>query len=255
MVCLTLNTDAPKYFGNMLQKQSVVLCNVWIWWLFWGPADRDFAIDRYGLDPARCYHYCFGVDERFWSPNEHPTEEGRQFVSVGSDPNRDYKTLLAAPTDIDIVILTRLPIEVPTGRSITVLKGSFWEGDVSDQQVRELYRKSMGVVVPLNDVYQPTGQSVTIQAMACGKPVVLTRNKGLWAPSLLRHQENCILVPPSDPIALADALKRLEEDPQLRKALGENARKTVLAHWGLQATVHSTRQIVDQGLATTFRKQ
>ncbi len=244
-----IESRAPRYLSKYVHKviqravQRLDLVS------FLGPADRDYAIDRYQIDPARCHHFRFGIDESFWSPGGGPTEEIRRFVAVGSDPNRDYGTLLKAPTNVPIVILTRLPLKIPKNRNVTLLQGSFWEGNVSDLKVRDLYRESMGVVVPLKDVYQPTGQSVTLQAMACGKPVVLTRNRGLWAPDLLRNEENCLLVPPADPGALARALDRLARDSQLRKKLGENALKTVLSHWRLDTTIQSSREIFDRGLA------
>ena len=35
-----------------------------------------------------------------------------------------------------------------------------------------------------------------MQASACGRPVVLTRTRGLWDPEALRDGENVLLVPP-----------------------------------------------------------
>ena len=69
--------------------------------------------------------------------------------------------------------------------------------------------------------------------MACGRPVVLSRNKGLWAPDLLIDGENCLLVPPGDSAALAAAITRLRNDANLARRLGERARDTVAAHFTL----------------------
>ena len=52
-------------------------------------------------------------------------------------------------------------------------------------KIRELYQDAFAII-PLKDVFQPSGYSVTLQAMACGKPVVLTKTKGLWAPKYLK---------------------------------------------------------------------
>ena len=46
---------------------------------------------------------------------------------------------------------------------------------------------------------QPSGQSVTLQASACARPVVLSRTRGLWDPDRLRDGENVLLVPPGRP--------------------------------------------------------
>ena len=73
-------------------------------------------------------------------------------------------------------------------------------------KIRELYQDAFAVVVPLKDVFQPSGYSVTLQAMACGK-LVLTKTKGLWAPKIFKNLKNCILVSPGKPKEIEDSIK------------------------------------------------
>jgi glycosyltransferase involved in cell wall biosynthesis len=103
--------------------------------------------------------------------------------------------------------------------------------------------------VPPKDVYQPTGYSVTLHAMACGKPVVLSRICGLWAPELLRDGENCILVPPGDRAALAAAVNLLAGDAELRASLGLTARETVERHFNPRVAAASLEALIQRGLA------
>ena len=58
-------------------------------------------------------------------------------------------------------------------------------------------------------------------ALAHGLPIVSTRPR-VDVPEL-RHGENILLVPPDAPVALAEAIARLAEDPRLRRRLGEGA--------------------------------
>ncbi|WP_229868202.1 glycosyltransferase, partial [Streptomyces chryseus] len=62
-----------------------------------------------------------------------------------------------------------------------------------------------------------------LEAMACGRPVVLTDVSGARE-SLPPGQEAHCLVPPEDPAALATALTALLGDPGLRASLGHAAR-------------------------------
>lgn len=64
-----------------------------------------------------------------------------------------------------------------------------------------------------------------IEASACGLPVVASRIGGL--PEVVIDEETGILVPPGDPAALAGALERLIESPDLRTRLGLNGRAFV----------------------------
>ena len=53
------------------------------------------------------------------------------------------------------------------------------------------------------------------------RPIVSTWVDGLG--EVLRHEETGLLVPPADPVALADALCRLLDDPSLAARLAGNA--------------------------------
>ncbi|MFP4011555.1 MAG: glycosyltransferase family 4 protein [Spirochaetaceae bacterium] len=59
------------------------------------------------------------------------------------------------------------------------------------------------------------------EAMACGLPVITTHNAG----SIARDGLDGIVVDPDDDDALAAAVRRLHEDPDLRAEMGRNARE------------------------------
>jgi glycosyltransferase involved in cell wall biosynthesis len=62
--------------------------------------------------------------------------------------------------------------------------------------------------------------------MAAGLPVVASDIGQLK--SLIEDEANGLLVPPSDPVALATALARLRQDPSLANRLGQAARKVMM---------------------------
>jgi starch synthase len=66
--------------------------------------------------------------------------------------------------------------------------------------------------------------------MACGRPVVLSKTRGLWAPESLRDGDNVVLVEPGEPAALAAAVQGLLDDPARAAAIGTAARTDVAAH-------------------------
>jgi glycosyltransferase involved in cell wall biosynthesis len=69
-------------------------------------------------------------------------------------------------------------------------------------------------VVALTSRNEGTPVSV-IEALAAGVPVVATAVGGV--PDVIRHEENGILIPAGDPVALAAALERLTSDVHLRE--------------------------------------
>ena len=65
--------------------------------------------------------------------------------------------------------------------------------------------------------------NVILEGMAAGKPIVATEVGG--TPELIIHEQTGLLVPPSDPDRLAEAMIRLLGDKVLRDQLGNAARK------------------------------
>jgi glycosyltransferase involved in cell wall biosynthesis len=64
-----------------------------------------------------------------------------------------------------------------------------------------------------------------IEAMACGLPVVSTAVGGV--PYLIEHDKSGLLVPPSDPQAMADAVRRLLKERSLADRLARAARSKI----------------------------
>ncbi|MFE3030340.1 glycosyltransferase [Streptomyces canus] len=74
-----------------------------------------------------------------------------------------------------------------------------------------------------------------LEAMACGRPVVMTDVDGAresLPPALAPH----CLVPPQNPAALADAVAALLLDPPLRESLGHQGRRHVLSTHDVRRT-------------------
>lgn len=223
----------PRLFRSRVRRSIEIGTSGLDHLFFMGEADRQEAVRRYAIPPDKTSLFHFGVDTNFWSPAD-PDRLEEGVLSVGSDPKRDYETLLAAPISAQTHILTSLAVRVPSNRpNVHLVSGNFYGSPITDSVLRELYRRAAVVVVPIRDVFQPSGQSVTLQAMACGKPVVLSRTKGLWDPETLISGENCVLVAPHDPATLGEAVNRLLKDGPLRQRIGAAARQTVVEKFGL----------------------
>ena len=216
---------------------------------FFGPADRQISIERYGLPEERSSVIRFGVDTEFWRPL--PGEPAADFVvAVGQDHNRDYDLLASIPGGHPIRIVTRQPVRVPPdATNVSTTVGDYFGSDaMTDEELRRLYNMASAVVVPLKDVYQPSGYSVTLQAMSCGRPIILTRTRGLWAPELFVDGANCLLVPPGDRAALAVAVGRLRSDHDLAARIGLAGRELALAHFNLAQIGKGSVELARLGL-------
>ncbi|WP_170310076.1 glycosyltransferase [Thalassospira povalilytica] len=168
----------------------------------------------------------FGVDAQFWTPAKGNLQGGDFVLSIGSDRHRDYKTLIAAwrsdfPT---LKIVTKLPVQT-SKPNIEIISGDWHSQVISDAEIRDMYRNAKFVVLPIRNTFQPSGQSAALQAMACGKAVVITDFQGLWNRELMQDQKTCFLSgPPGDIAALQGAIAAALQNQEDVEKVGAESR-------------------------------
>ncbi|HOL93541.1 MAG TPA: glycosyltransferase family 4 protein [bacterium] len=101
------------------------------------------------------------------------------------------------------------------------------QGWVDQDALPRLYQQMDIVAVPSTWI-EPFGITAP-EAMAAGLPVVASRIGGLQ--QTVEHEKTGILVEPGNPHALAEALRRLILDPDLRARFGNAGRERVLDHY------------------------
>jgi glycosyltransferase involved in cell wall biosynthesis len=109
---------------------------------------------------------------------------------------------------------------------------------VSDDELAGLYAEAQVAVVP--SLYE--GFSLpAIEAMACGVPLVATTGGAI--PEVVGASgSTALLVPPGDAEALAGAMRRVLDDPDLARRLGADGRQRVLGRFTWQATAEGTAE-------------
>lgn len=103
-----------------------------------------------------------------------------------------------------------------------------FHGQLTRQQVAVFLQMVDAMVVPSIPTSNGRREGIPVvlmEAMASGKPVVASGISGI--PELVEDQLSGLLVLPRQPQAIADALERLIQDPQLRSRLGQGGRQKV----------------------------
>ena len=85
-----------------------------------------------------------------------------------------------------------------------------------------------------------------MEAMASGLPVVSSDISGI--PELVEPGVSGLLVPSGDPLALADALERLANDPGLRERMGREGRRRILTEFDLESNTRRLLNLFSPGV-------
>ena len=93
--------------------------------------------------------------------------------------------------------------------------------------MRNRLQEARVVALPVLENSYSGATTVLLQAMALGKPVVVTRTKAIATGYGLVDGENCRLVPPGDDEMFERALKDVLRDEWRGRALGAGARRAV----------------------------
>jgi glycosyltransferase involved in cell wall biosynthesis len=170
------------------------------------------------------------------------------FTAARLDPQKGLDVLIDAAADVPEA---RFAI-AGDGRERTMLDAAIGERGLADRVVLLGHREDIPSLLAASDIFVlPSlyeGSSLAVlEAMAAGKAVVASKIGG--TDELVVHDESGLLVPPSDPAALAAAVRRLLDDVSLRERLGAAARDRVDRHFSAAVVADRTSRLYDELLA------
>ena len=149
-----------------------------------------------------------------------------------------------------IMVLDRLPIHLSRypkiGSKIRSLKldEKMIELGVS-QNVHEIMAACDVFVAPFRDTAGPADIPLSIlEAMAVGKPVVATNVGGI--PEIISNNYDGMLVPPKNPLQLAEAIVYLLQNPDIAKKISRNASVSARENFSVRKVVRMTENIYNE---------
>ena len=174
-------------------------------------------------------------------------------LAVGNDSRRDFLTLVEVAKflpEIRFKVITRREKPHILPLNVEWRLGDWKEAPVTDEGLRALYQQAACVVVPLEECIQPSGQSVAMQAMMCGAPVVHTKTAGWWGDDVVRDRIDVELVAPGDGDAMARAIKKsLQSDKKNR------ARESLLAHgWTALGFAQRISKVIESAVSEKLNR-
>jgi len=219
---------------------------------------QEVALDRFGFTRQQVVMVPYQTDDTFWAPAD--ASPCNQICSVGLE-FRDYETLLKAVDGLDVDVVIGAASYWSRHRSIgadarhpRLLPPRVHVDSFDYVPLRDLYARSLLVVVPLFDVDNQAGITVILEAMAMGKALIVTRTRGqadvvrdrrhasrsdpdrltqpdwvrkLGASAEIAEGQTGFYVTPGDVVELRRAIVFLLEHPDYARELGMNGRKVI----------------------------
>jgi glycosyltransferase involved in cell wall biosynthesis len=205
----------------------------------------------------------FGVDTTIFYPKEVKTKEEKRILYFGVIKSMEDKYGIKVIIDA-IQILKRESPELAF-KVLFIVNGSrinyyrqmiidlnlndiiTFTGKISSENI-PYYHNLLDIFLNVSNVNESFGVSV-IEAMACEKPVIVTNALGLT--EIVTHDTG-IIIKMDNENELADAIKKLAEDSQLRSKLGKEARKHVMVYYELENCVELMTNIYRTVLDENF---
>lgn len=194
------NYELKKTLFSQNQNLTIVSCSNWI---------ADFVKQSFLYD-KKIYTIHNGVDIETFSPKPTFRENNKfRIITVSNVWTKEkglydiYKLREMLPTDVEIkmVGLSQKQIKsLPVG-----IKGL-----QRTQNVQELVLLYNEADVLINPTYADTFPTVNLEALACGTPVITYQTGG--SPEAV-DEKTGVVVPQGDVKALADAIRKLREQP------------------------------------------
>lgn len=149
--------------------------------------------------------------------------------------HRDWTTLLKAADSIrgSLLICTDEGLAIPDTLVGRVRRIPL----VDPAEGRKLMQQARIVCMPFKLTDLPCGPVVLLDAMTLGKPVVATDVNG--SRDYIRDGVTGLLVPPGDSAALAAAINRLLDAPDLGRLIGMAARQTCLSEFDTKSALRA----------------
>jgi len=179
--------------------------------------------------------------DRFLPANSYSNDAPVTIGWTGTFSSRPYLDLLrpvfeglAKERDFRLRVIGNFDYELP-GVELEVLPWS------AEQEIEQLQGIDIGVYpLPFDDWVGGKSGLKAIQYMMLGLPCVAT-DVGT-TPLIIRHGENGLLVKSQS--EWVDALRRLLDDPGLRRRLGEQARRDAVANYSVKSVAADYRRVL-----------
>lgn len=239
-----MNYKIKDFFRNFFIKSLIYLSNNII---FLGQGELDLARLKYPKYVHKFKFLPFAVDVDFWN-QKNKINKKIEVLFIGNDGMRDYEFLYELSNklpDISFNFVSNNLNEYNFGTNVKLYSGSWRTEEFTDEFIRNLYQKSTLTILPIKETYQPSGQSVALQSMSCGTPVLITKTKGFWDMENFVNNKNIFFLEENNLDKWENSIRNILSDPAKLKSVSENCRSLIVERYNLEKFNKKLEKLLD----------
>ena len=191
-----INFPFLKIFHNFFIKIMIIFSSEI---LFLGKPEYNFAIKNFNNYKNKFFYFPWCVDDEFWkNETDFVPDSNTSILFIGNDSNRDYETLVQISQqmkDLKFLFVTNNEYILNQNiENVEIINGNWSKNLLTDNEIKKMYNSARLSIIPLKNSLQPSGQSVALQSMSMGVPVLITKTKGFWDYEKFENNKNIIFV-------------------------------------------------------------
>ena len=224
-----------KTIQNFLIKILLKISNNLI---FLGKGEIRFAENTFPKYSKKFKFLPFSIDTNFWEQQDIDVTLNKKILFIGNDGNRDYDLFLKiaeAYPEIPFTCITNNINKSQVPKNCRLISGNWNESLLTDDEIRNYYAESRIVIIPLKETFQPSGQSVSLQSMSSGVPVIISKTEGFWDTELFLNKKNIVFVDDNSLEGWKKTIDNIYEDNETLNYISVNAKTRVSRYLNLDA--------------------
>lgn len=203
--------------------------------IFLGQGELDLAKTKFPKYAEKFKFIPFSVDVNFWTEKS-IVNNSPQILFIGNDGMRDYEflhKLTLKMEDINFHIVSKNVDIFKFGPNTIIHNGSWRSEELDDSFIRKLYHNSSLTILPIKETFQPSGQSVALQSMSCGTPVLITKTEGFWDNSNFINGKNIFFQKNNNLIDWESMIRKILKEKNVLNQVSKNSRELVVSSYNL----------------------
>tara|TARA_B100001287_G_C22686274_1_gene533855 strand:+ start:7412 stop:8518 length:1107 start_codon:yes stop_codon:yes gene_type:complete len=210
--------------------------------------DNVFFLGKTELEIAKNMHkkinklhyFPFCIDTEFWECDNYKFnfKDKKDIVFVGNDGNRDFellKNIVKAMPEYNFQVITKhFDNENLDLNNVKIISGEWGNKNLKDSDLKKIYCSSRLTIIPLIESTQPSGQSVALQSISTGTPVLITKTKGFWDYDAYEDGKHIFFVDGNNTNAWIEKIKNTYNDLEVLEEVSSKSREKIRENFDIK---------------------